>query len=71
MAWEAMVAILDFLSPSKLHIFSQISQNLFDIWPMLAKQHFPCCPSYLFNTMQQSWHGLAVQYKSKATAAQY
>ncbi len=23
---------------------------LFDIWPVFAKQHFPCCPSYLFRT---------------------
>ncbi len=28
---EAMVTILDFLSPPKLHIFSQIFTNLFDI----------------------------------------
>jgi hypothetical protein len=67
-----MVAILDFLNPPKLNIFSQISQTLFDIWPLLAKQHFPCCPPFIFFYYAAIVAILAVQYKSKAeaTAAQ-
>ena len=38
---EAMVAILDILSPP--------NQNLFDIWPVLAKHHFPCSPLQSFS----------------------
>jgi hypothetical protein len=65
---EAMVAILDFLSPPKTSYISQIYQNLLGIWSTLAKQHFPCCPSYLFILhMQQLRHGhscCSVQIKS-------
>jgi hypothetical protein len=47
--WRSHGRHLGFPEPSKTsYIFSQISQNLFDMWPLLAKQHFPCCPSYLF-----------------------
>ncbi len=28
--------------------------NLTDFWPILSKQHFPCCPSYLFHTMKRN-----------------
>ncbi len=68
---EAMVAILDSPSPQKLNIFSWFFQNLLDIWPVLSKQHFPCCPSYLFHTMQQPWQGhYRCTVQIKATAAQ-
>jgi hypothetical protein len=40
---EAMVSIFDFLSPPKLHLFSQISQNLFDIWLCLQSNNFLVC----------------------------
>jgi hypothetical protein len=50
---------------------SLMSKTQTHFWPILAKQHLPCCPSYLFILgSNRGTATLAVQYKTKATAAQ-
>ncbi len=60
-------AILFFLKASNSSFLYQYSQKLLDFWPMLWRQHLPCCPSFQVHTLQLLWDGLSsctVQNKS-------